>query len=302
MNKVPLFLLLSLLGISCYGQNQLTDMKTLIGKKVIVQRMPFFQPGTYTPISNSYAGQTAQIIEIKPSAVYASMPKLTAKQMASLPPESRINIENVRSACTIVIKFSDGTIADTGAIPVMSNTLASYLDVLQEEASAPALGGTLPPKASTGTKPDTTLPNGDCPLVITKATSSNGGFGHALADALTKSEFEMAVERASAGGKDPHYLDVRMRNESGKKVRAIEAFVTYADAMGDSGPEIKLLSQNPKDIDPRGEYRGYSVDTEQRSENGIGDVTVFLSRVRYEDNSFWRDNGSHSCALTTRIK
>jgi hypothetical protein len=285
-----------------HAQTPITDMKTLIGRKAVAQRMPFYQPGTYTPIPNTYAGQTVTIIDVKPSAMYAAMPKLTARQMASLPPESRANIENVRNASTIVVQFADGTKADTGAMPVMPTTLASYLEVAPDPQSSNALASNSTANTTPAADHTAIAANKDCPVIVTKATSTNGGFAHALADAMTKSEFERAVEKASAGGNDPHYLDVRMRNASGKLVRAIEAFVTYADAMGDAGPQTTLLTQNDKDIKPGGEYRGYSVDTAQRSTNGIGDVTVFVSRIRYEDNTFWQDNGSRSCALTTRIK
>jgi hypothetical protein len=62
------------------------------------------------------------------------------------------------------------------------------------------------------------------------------------------------------------------------------------------------LTQNNKAIKPDEEYKSYAVDTGARSSNGIGDVTVYVSRVRYEDNTFWQDNGSHSCSLITKIK
>ena len=280
-------------------------MKNLIGKKAVAQRVPFYQPGTYQTIPDSYAGQTVTIIDVKPSAMYAAMPKLSASQMASLPQESRENIENVREASTVVVEFADGMKADTGALPVMPSTLPSYLAVLPTQQSN--VPGSVSPPTQTATLAPSPIvaivkANSECPLIVTKATSTNGGFGHALAEAMTKSEFERAMEKANAGGNDPHYLDVRMRNGSDKAVRAIEAFVLYADAMGDSGPQTTLLTQNDRDIKPGGEYRGYSVDTSQRSSNGIGDVTVFVNRIRYADNTFWLDNGSHSCSLTTRIR
>jgi hypothetical protein len=112
---------------------------------------------------------------------------------------------------------------------------------------------------------------------------------------MTKSQLELAIEK-------PHYLDVRMRNGSDKPVRAIEAFAVYANAMGDEGASTTLLTQNNKGIKAGGEYKCYAVDTWERSSNGVGDLTVYVSRVRYEDNTFWQDNGSHSCSLITRIK
>jgi hypothetical protein len=305
MTKALRFLVPFTLALSSLAQTATVDLKTLVGRKAVIQRMPFYVPGTYQAIPQTYAGQTVTIIAVKPSTMYAAMPKLSARQMASLPPESRANIENVRNASTFVVQFEDGTKADTGAMPIMPTTLSSYLDLVPDPAADAAAATASVASAITDQRsanPTSFPANGACPVAVTKATSTNGGFAHALAEGLTKSEFERAVEKAGAGGNDPHYLDVRMRNGSGKNVRAIEAFVVYADAMGDAGPQTTLLTQNTKDIKPGGEYRGYSVDTSQRSSNGIGDVTVFVSRIRYEDNTFWQDNGSHSCALTTRIK
>src|SRR6266404_5686813 len=66
------------------AQTPAADMKMLVGRSAIVQRMPFYQPGTYQTIPNTYAGQTVTIIDVKPSAMFAAMPKLTERQMASL--------------------------------------------------------------------------------------------------------------------------------------------------------------------------------------------------------------------------
>ena len=294
MRRAIAFLLPLVIAVSCHAQSQVTDLKTLVGKKAVAQRMPFYEPGTYRAISKAYAGQTVTIIDVKPSAMYPGMPTLTVGQMASLLPELRQSFENVRNAATVVVLFADGTKADTGAMPIMPSTLSSYLEVIPDQTAtaASAINPTLA----------VPLPKQECPVVVTKATSTNGGFGHALADAMTKSEFERAVEKAQNGGHDPHYLDVRMRNGSNKSVRAIEAFAVYANAMGDEGEQVTLLTQNDKAIKPGGEYKSYAVDTQTRSSNGIGDVTVYVSRVRYEDNTFWQDNGSHSCSLTTKVK
>src|SRR5258708_6973519 len=105
-----------------------TDMKTLIGRGAVAQRMPFYQPGTYQQIPKTYAGQTVTIIEVKPSTMFAMMPTLTASQMASLPPQSQQAIENTKTASIIVVQFQDGTKADTGAMPVTASPLPTYLD------------------------------------------------------------------------------------------------------------------------------------------------------------------------------
>ena len=44
------------------------------------------------------------------------------------------------------------------------------------------------------------------------------------------------------------------------------------------------------------------MDTSESWRNGKGEVNVYVNRVRFEDDSFWQDNGSHSCALTSKIK
>jgi hypothetical protein len=106
-----------MVAVWCHAQSQVTDLKTLVGKKAVAQRVPFYVPGTYQAIPNVYAGQTVTIIAVKPAAMYAGvnamMPTLTPRQMANLPPQSRQAIENVRNASTLVVQFDDGTKADT---------------------------------------------------------------------------------------------------------------------------------------------------------------------------------------------
>jgi hypothetical protein len=146
------------------------------------------------------------------------------------------------------------------------------------------------------------LPPQQCPVSVIKATSTDGGFRHVLADGLTTSQLERDLEKARNGGHDAHYLDTRMRNDSLKPIKAIEAFVVYSDKMGDQRARQTILSQNDKSVPPKGEYRGYLVDTPESWRNGKGEVTVYVIRVRFEDDTFWQDNGSHSCALTSKIK
>jgi len=136
MNRGVQLLVLFVVATSCSAQTQVTEMKSLVGRKAVAQRMPFYQPGTHQQIPNTYAGQTVTIIDVKPSAMFAAMPKLTEKQMASLPAASRANIENVRNAATIVVQFADGTKADTGAMPVMPSMLPSYLEVIPDLAAS----------------------------------------------------------------------------------------------------------------------------------------------------------------------
>jgi hypothetical protein len=249
--------------------------------------MPFYVPGTYQAIPNTYAGQEATIIEVKPSAMMAALPTL--------------------KAATVVIQFADGTKADTGGLPVMPTTFAMYLELIPAPTAVATTPNPIIAAAPIVTSPATrsiplSVPNQECPVIVTKATSTNGGFSHALLEALTKSEFQRAVEKVNNGFNEPHFLDIRMRNKSNKNIRAIEAYAVYANVMGDEGETRIITSQNDKIIKPGGEHIGYSYDTTTRQENGKGDVTVYVNRIRYDDNTFWQDNGSHSCSLTTRIK
>lgn len=150
MKHLSALLLAVFVAALAQAQTPATDMKTLVGRRAVAQRMPFYQPGTYQQIPKTYAGQTATIIEVKPSTMFAMMPNLTASQMASLPPQSRENIENVRNASILVVQFADGTKADTGAMPVMPSNLPSYLEVIGDPvASSPAVVASVAATATT---------------------------------------------------------------------------------------------------------------------------------------------------------
>jgi len=142
----------------------------------------------------------------------------------------------------------------------------------------------------------------ECPVIVTKVTSGDGGFGHALAEGLTTSEFQRQLDTTTHGGHDKHYLDMRMRNNSSKSIAAIESVVVYANKMGDETTRDTLISQNTKPIKPGDEHKSYSMDRTERTQNGAGQVTLYISRVRFEDNTFWQDNGSHSCSLSNKAK
>lgn len=312
--KYTLAILVLILSLStaAFGQDAtVKDLNALVGKQVVVQRVPLCQPGTFERVL-TYAGKQATVVSLKPF----KMPALLKVNMSKLTPEVRATMEDTLHMATILVKFEDGTQLDSCS-PVMPSMLSNYFELVPgqavEVASTPAASSTpavLQPapsvvglSASTNANPvaPVTAPQ-QCPVVVTKATSTDGGFRHAMLDALTKSEFQRAMEKASQGGRDPHYLDVRMRNDSGKLIRGIEAFVVYENNMGDQSGSSSIMSQNNKPIKPGGEYAGYSVDTYQSSSNGVGDVTVYVNRIRFEDNTFWYDNSSRSCALTTQIK
>jgi hypothetical protein len=107
------------------GQQSL-DLKSLIGKKAIAQRMPWYEPGTYKAIPNGYAGQEVTIIGFKPMA----MPKiaLNPELLARLSPQQRAAIQDSQNMLTLIVQFGDGTKADTGII--VGSLLANYLELV----------------------------------------------------------------------------------------------------------------------------------------------------------------------------
>jgi len=80
MKRVCLFLLFCA-GIVC---SQTTDWNSLIGKRVVTQRMLLYVPGTFQQISLDYAGKQATIIAVKPYA----MPQMRPDVLARMSPQA----------------------------------------------------------------------------------------------------------------------------------------------------------------------------------------------------------------------
>jgi hypothetical protein len=305
---------LTAIGQQVPASPPIQDLNVLIGKQVIVQRTILCPPGTFK-WTLDYASKRATVVSLKPQPQIPFRPAVLNK----LPPETRALLEDQRRAATILVQFEDGTQLDS-CMAVSPAKLSDHFELVPGQTldiglapdPTPILASDTLPAALTSSvtaaalTPSITaapvLSKQECPVTVVRATSTNGGFGHAMVDGLTKSPFERAMEKANNGGKDPHYLDVRMHNATQKSIRAVEATVAYANLMGDQGVTNTLLFQNDNPIKAGKEFRGYSVDTSEQSANGKGDVTVYIDRVRFEDNTFWRDNGSRSCALTSKIK
>jgi hypothetical protein len=134
LRKTPLAVLVC---ATCFAQQAVTDLKSLIGKKAIAQRVPFYEPGTYKMIPNTYAGQAVTIIAFKPISVPRT---LTAQQLDRLGAQARAMIEDAQNSGTVVVQFADGTKADTGV--VLPSLLGNYLELLEPvpAASTPAAG------------------------------------------------------------------------------------------------------------------------------------------------------------------
>jgi len=292
--KKPELVLLLVLPSSGFGQDQPTiqDPAQLVGKEVNVQRMPLCQPGTYTA-DLAHAGKRATVVSAKPNTM---MPALSATVMSRLPPETRAMIEDQQRAATLVLLFEDGTELDSCA-PVGPRKLADYLELAPGQTLTPVARAT----ATQPVSPTAVIPQ-ECPVVVTKVTSSEGGFGHGLVDDLTTSEYERQTDKVMHEGQKKHYLDMRLLNKGTKPITAIESVVVYSDVMGAETAHEALVSQNSRPLKPGQEYSGSFMDRSLQSANGLGDVTVYVEKLRYTDNTFWQDNGSRSCKLTRQIK
>ena len=114
-----------------FGQQQqqpIQDLNLLVGKQVIVQRVPLCQPGTYTAVL-TYAGKTVKVISIKAQAVSP----MAKKAVDRMPPQARATIEDALKAATILVEAEDGTRLDTCAA-VLPSLLSNYFELAPGEA------------------------------------------------------------------------------------------------------------------------------------------------------------------------
>lgn len=259
------------------------------GKKVVVGRMALCVPNTFQP-NMSYAGELTTVVGFKPNQSLAKI------NTSVLPPSVRAMIESQKRGGLLVFQFEDGTKLDTCA-PQGSDQLSPNLELAPGQTIAHAAIEAATPSLAT----TYVAVNASCPAAVAKV-STGTNFGHMLAEALTTSEFQRQLDETSHGGAGKHYLDVQLRNDSGKPIRAVEFAAVYADTMGDPSTSATFVSQNTKPIPAGGVFKASAMDRALTMQSGIGDVTVFVSRVRFNDDTFWSDNGSHSCQFKTTLK
>jgi hypothetical protein len=287
------------------------NLNLLIGKKVVIGRIPLCVPKTFNT-NLTYSGKTATVVSLKPG----NMPRFSPSVLSRMAPDMRAKMEDMQKGGILLFQFEDGIQLDSCAA-MGPKMLSDNLELAPGETIAPpaaqpatsAAAQANPaalvsgaPSASPAPASATPSTPQECPVVVTKVTSGDGGFGHALAEGMTTSEFQRQLDQTAHGGNSKHYLDMRMRNNSSKPIAAIESVVIYTNKMGDETTRDTLVSQNPKPIKPGEEHKSYSMDRSEKMQNGVGNVILFVSRVRFEDNTFWQDNGSHSCSLSSKVK
>src|SRR5205809_2103476 len=153
-----LSLLLLLAAPRSFGQEQsspIQDPAQLVGKQVIVHRMPLCQPGTYT-VDLAHAGKQATVMSAKP----IKFPPMSQRALNRLTPEMRAMIEDQRKAATLMLQFEDGAKFDTCA-PFGPNKLAEYLDVVPGQIQEPVAPASPYPAAASAS----TIPQ-ECPVRV----------------------------------------------------------------------------------------------------------------------------------------
>jgi hypothetical protein len=237
--------------------------------------MPFYQPGTYQQVPQTYAGQTATIIEVKPSTMFAMMPTLTANQMASLPSQSQQAIENTKTASTIVVQFQDGTKADTGAMPVMASNLSTYLELLPDQSPSAALSShTAPAFAST-----VTTTKQYCPVQLTNVRYASFGAGLALAIAVPISAYTEKVQ-------------LEYTNQSEQEISAVRFTVRYFDAT--DSPTFSQPTMVQEKLKPHKARKALELAwLGQRNTHLIAAV----DRIKFKDGTVWQSDDTHSCRI-----
>jgi len=293
-----LFLAVSIAAFA-HAQTPVTDMKTLVGRKAVVQRMPFYQPGTYNTIPKTYAGQTVTIIEVKPSTMFAMMTMLTASQIASLPPELRQPYENTKTASTIVFQFQDGTKADTGAMPVMASTLPTYLELLPDQNPST----TVPTSTASAPTPPDTPPNSSCPVTVSSAACGQTATKQDCPLKLTKIKYAGFGTGLAANmlGMTGQYIpnsayEIHVTNQSDKETRVIEITTQFFNPMGDVA-----YTDNGNLVETKLKP-GQSRTTLGATPLGIvtsnaPSMRAWVTRIKFKDGSFWTDDSSQSCAI-----
>jgi hypothetical protein len=122
---------------TAFGQ-QVQDVNQLVGKKVIIQRMPLCEPGTYNTVL-AYAGKQGTVLSAKPS----NMIHLSESVMSRMKPEARAMMEDQQKAATLLVQFDDGKKLDTCAA-IGPARISSYFELVEGETL-----GAAPPQHTT---------------------------------------------------------------------------------------------------------------------------------------------------------
>ena len=243
-----LILLVALVGFSQDRPQPIQDLNQLTGKRVIVQRMPLCQPGTFTHVLD-YAGKQATVVSLKPSSL---MPAISKKAMDMMKPEARAMVEDAQKAATILVQFEDGTRLDTCA-PIGPRMISNYLEL--------APGQTVEPPSQTSAP-----------------ATSPGNVSAKMPPAEMLSDDE--VKRAVSGNGRDHWVkveDMGLMAAQGNQVPAITLFMPDAVlAIRAQSAKKQFIQYEPEDEDKR---RSLMIVAQGFAGETIADGCTSITRV-----------------------
>ena len=207
MKKV--FVMVVMIAIACFGQEQssIQDFNVLVGKQVIVQRIPLCQPGTYNTVL-TYSGKQATVVSLKPFKLPYPISQAVLDKMT---PEARAMIQDQMKAATLLLQFDDGTKLDTCA-PIGPSKFSDSFEL--------APGQTLTPSSpSVATAPTPNVAATAPPVTTTNLPQAAG--------MLSDEEVKLALE---GKGKDHWVLiqDMGLMAAQGNQVPTISLFMPEA--------------------------------------------------------------------------
>jgi hypothetical protein len=215
MKKV--FVMVVIIAIACFGQEQssIQDFNVLVGKQVIVQRIPLCQPGTYTTVL-TYSGKQATVVSLKPFKLLYPISQAVLDRMQ---PSARAMIQDQMKAATLLLQFDDGTKLDTCA-PIGPSKFSDSFEL--------APGQTLPPSSpSVATAPTPSPTPTPTPNVVATASPVTTTNPPPAAGMLSDEEVKLALE---GKGKDHWVLiqDMGLMAAQGNQVPTISLFMPEA--------------------------------------------------------------------------
>lgn len=163
MNKSCVVVALLVMAAPGYGQTSPApagaattkipdDLNLLVGKKVLVGRMPLCVPKTYS-VNLTYAGKPATVVS------YAKDPMLARTNVNRMPSSMRPMMGDALRGGSLTFRFDDGTVLDTCGNMVFSQ-LAPNMDLIQGDATAqptapnaPTTPAAPPPRAGAAATP-----------------------------------------------------------------------------------------------------------------------------------------------------
>jgi hypothetical protein len=335
LEAVMRYAALFFLCLAAFGQQApappVQDLNVLIGKQVIVQRTILCPPATLK-WTLDYAGKTATVISLKPGPQ-----TFAVRHPEKLPPQIRALWEDQQRAAIILVQFEDGTRLDS-CTAISPAKLSDHFELVQGHTLEVAKAPTPTPNAILTPTPVPTLALAPATSTLSVAAAAQQVSVSPTLDLNMLVGKRVIVQQV--GLCQPGTLAVSL-DYAGKQATVVslkpvdglpmaKILVQFDDgAQLDSCMPLTVSSRSlyfelvprpttatslpPGTLTPSITAAPVSSTQEcpvtvvkATSTNGgfrhAFAVTVYVSRVRFEDNTFWKDNGSRSCALTSKIK